>query len=401
MRRNIKWISIPIAVLAAGILFAACGGGDSTSGGSETSGEAASGAGQSLTILTWETYHEQEWLDEVEEKLDIHVDAVNTGSITEALAKVRANPSQFDIVLTTAGTLDKYVESDLLEPIDTSRVPNLKTNQLELPWEEGVTVNGDLYGLMYTWGTIPLAYLPEMTEGLNLKKYENAKGEITNWNVLWDPALKGRVTILEDALSVMPTVSLALGFENPWDMDEKETEEFEKKLFELRPQVRVLANGDNAQEAAFASGEAYAGLVGGPYAAGHLKKEGTNLVVNNEAEPGTAVWVDNYSITKEGGASSPEKLAAAYEFINYTLTVPWQARMVAETGQSGMIDLKQATSKEAKAQNLTKAEIYETLIPDTENGPAFYEKLHLLQEYEDLEAMLEIWNEFTSGVGGA
>jgi spermidine/putrescine-binding protein len=80
-------------------------------------------------------------------------------------------------------------------------------------------------------------------------------------------------------------------------------------------------------------------------------------VVKNEAEPGTAVWVDNYSMTKEGGASSPEKLAAAYEFINYTLTVPWQARMVAETGQSGMIDLQQATSKEAKAQNLTQAEI--------------------------------------------
>ena len=116
-------------------------------------------------MLTWETYHEQEWLDEVEEKLDIHVDAVNTGSITEALAKVRANPSQFDIVLTTAGTLDKYVESDLLEPIDVSRVPNLKTNQLELPWEEGVTVDGNLYGLMYTWGTIPLAYLPESLKG--------------------------------------------------------------------------------------------------------------------------------------------------------------------------------------------------------------------------------------------
>ena len=395
-------ISTALIVALCVLAVSGCGGGGSDeSGSSETNGSSASGAGQTLTMLTWETYHEQEWLDEVEEKLDIHVDAVNTGSITEALAKVKANPSQFDIVLTTAGTLDKYVESDLLEPIDVERVPNLKTNQLELPWEEGVTVNGNLYGLMYTWGTIPLAYVPESLEGLDLKQYENDKGEVINWNVLWDPALKGRVTILEDALSVLPTVSLALGFENPWDMDEKEFEEFETKLFELRPQVRVLANGDNAQEAAFASGEAWAGLVGGPYAAGHLKKEGTNLVVKNEAEPGTAVWVDNYSITKEGGASSPAKLAAAYEFINYTLTVPWQARMVAETGQSGMIDLQQATSKEAKAQNLTQAEIAETLIPDTEKGPAFFDKLHLLQEYKDLERMLEVWNEFTSGVGGA
>ena len=184
-----KMLGISTALLVAGILFSACGGGSDESGSSETNGSSASGAGQTLTILTWETYHEQEWLDEVEEKLDIHVNAVNTGSITEALAKVKANPSQFDIVLTTAGTLDKYVESDLLEPIDVKRVPNLKTNQLELPWEEGVTVNGKLYGLMYTWGTIPLAYVPESLEGLDLKQYENEKGEITNWNVLWDPAL--------------------------------------------------------------------------------------------------------------------------------------------------------------------------------------------------------------------
>jgi len=401
--KKLVGISTALLLTLFVLSISGCGGGSGSDGSesSETNASSASGAGQTLNILTWETYHEPEWLDEVEEKLDIHINALNVGSITEALAKVKANPSEFDIVLTTAGTLNKYVESDLLEPIDVKRVPNLKTNQLALPWEEGVTVNGKLYGLMYTWGTIPLAYVPELVENLDLEQYENDKGELTNWNVLWDPALKGRVTILEDALSVLPTVGLALGFDNPWDMNEQQFEEFETKLFELRPQVRVLANGDNAQEAAFASGEAYVGLVGGPYAAGHLKEEGKNLVVKNEAEPGTAVWVDNYSITKDGGASSPAKLAAAYEFINFTLTVPWQARMVAETGQSGMLNYQQATSSAAKAQHLTQAEIAETLIPDTEKGAAFYTKLHLLQEYRDLERMLELWNEFTSGVGGA
>mgnify|MGYP000957135073 CR=1 FL=1 len=388
-------------VAALGLLLASgCGGGGGGSEAEGTESTSVSGAGQTLNILTWQTYHEPEWLQEVEDKLDIHVNATNVGSITEALTKVRANPSEYDIVLATAGSLDKYVESDLLEPIDVKRVPNLRNNHLALPWQEGVTIGGKLYGIMYTWGTIPLAYVPESVEGLDLAKYENEKGEITNWNVLWDPALKGKVTILEDALSVMPTVGLALGFADPWNMNEQQFEEFREKLFALRPQIRALANGDDVQEAAFASGEAYVGLVGGPYVAGPLKEEGKELVIKNEAEPGTAVWVDNYAITKQGGASSPAKLAAAYEFINFTLTVPWQARMVAETGQSGMLDLQQATSAAAKAQGLGRAEIAETLIPETENGPAFFSKLHLLQEYSDLEAMLEVWNEFTSGVGG-
>src|SRR4051794_2744343 len=94
-----------------GLLVTACGGssGGSSEGGSNSSGsEASGGAGQTLNILTWETYHEPEWLKEVEEKLDIHINATNVGSITEALAKIEANPSQYDIVLTTAGTLPKY-----------------------------------------------------------------------------------------------------------------------------------------------------------------------------------------------------------------------------------------------------------------------------------------------------
>ena len=84
-------ISTALLVTLCVLAVSGCGGGGSDeSGSSETNGSSASGAGQTLTILTWETYHEPEWLEEVEEKLDIHVNATNIGSITEALAKVES-----------------------------------------------------------------------------------------------------------------------------------------------------------------------------------------------------------------------------------------------------------------------------------------------------------------------
>src|SRR6185312_15768872 len=106
-----------------------------------------------------------------------------------------ANPSQFDIVLATAGWFPQYAEAELLEPIDKSKVTALKHFELGFPWEEATTVEGTMYGVLYNWGDQPLAWVPEGIEGLNLKKYENSKGELDNWNVLWDPALKGMVTI--------------------------------------------------------------------------------------------------------------------------------------------------------------------------------------------------------------
>ena len=45
-------------------------------------------------------------------------------------------------------------------------------------------------------------------------------------------------------------VPLALGFKDPYNLDEEEFEAFEKKLFELRPQIKRLTSGFNDQTAA-------------------------------------------------------------------------------------------------------------------------------------------------------
>ncbi|MFN8215515.1 MAG: extracellular solute-binding protein [Solirubrobacterales bacterium] len=389
------------------LVLAACGGGSSSSGGGSSEGGGSetapseesegSGSGETINLLTWEGYHEPEWLEEFEQETGIKVNATNVGSPAEMFSKVKASPEQYDLILNTSGWFPQYVADELLEPIDKSKVTALKNIKLGFPWEEVDSVEGTLYGVLYNWGDQPLAWVPKAIEGLNLKKYENSKGELDNWNVLWDPQLKGKVSIFDDPTSVEPMVPLALGFENPYQLDEEEFEAFENKLFELEPQVKRLTTGFDDQTAALASGEASVAYLNIIAIQSTLHKEGKELEVNHLVKGGVPAWSDNYAITKAGGGN---KLAAIYKFINYTEEPAWQARFIGSTANSGTLNYEQATSPEAKQQGLTPEKLEETLIPATKLGDAFWKEMKFFQPVEDLERRLNVWNEFKLGLGG-
>jgi spermidine/putrescine transport system substrate-binding protein len=390
--KHLRWMSVVTAALLAAALLPACGGdSDETTGG----GGGGEAGGESISVLTWDGYDEPEWLKEFESETGISVAATSVGSPAEMFSKVKANPSQFDIVLATAGWFPQYVEADLLEPIDEGKVPAMKNIKLGFDWEEATSVDGTLYGILYNWGNQPLAWLPEKVKGLDLSKYENSQGELDDWNVLWDPALKGKVSIFDDPTSVEPMVPLALGFKNPYDLDEQEFEAFEKKLLELRPQVKRLTTGYDDQITQLASGEASVAYLNIISIAATLNQEGTTLEVNNAVRQGVPAWSDNLAITKEGGAN---QLDAVYEFINASLAPEWQARFIATTANSGTLNYEQATSQESKSAGLTPAKLEETLIPSTQQGDAFFSKQLFFQPVEDLQRRLDLWNEFKLGL---
>ena len=386
--------ALAISALAA-ILLVACG-----SSSNDTTGEGGGGgeaSGGSLSILSWDGYDEPEWLKQFERESGISVTSTSVGSPAEMFSKVKANASQYDIVLATAGWFPQYVEADLLEPIDEAEVPAMKDIKLGFPWEEATSVEGTLYGILYNWGNQALAWLPEEIKGVDLAKYENSKGELDDWNVFWDPALKGKVSIFDDPTSVEPMVGLALGFKNPYQLNEQQFEEFEKKLLELRPQVKRLTTGYDDQLAQLQSGEASVAYLNIISIAAALKQEGTTLDVNNLVKQGVPAWSDNLAITKEGGGGN---LDAVYKFINASLDQKWQARFIATTANSGTLNYEQATSKEAKSAGLTPAKLEETLIPETRLGDAFFSKQLFFQPVEDLQKRLNLWNEFKLGIEG-
>jgi spermidine/putrescine-binding protein len=120
-------------------------------------------------------------------------------------------------------------------------------------------------------------------------------------------------------------------------------------------------------------------------------KKGVIIGANHKVPQGVPAWSDNATLTKEGGANKQD---ACYEFINETISLPWQARLVKDTGNTGTLSYDQA-----KEEGLTDKDLAVTLIPLTQEGDAFFEKMVFFQAVEDLDRRIEVWDEFKLGIG--
>jgi spermidine/putrescine transport system substrate-binding protein len=379
----LRIVVIALVTALVGAVVAACGGG----------GGSGSGDPNTLNVLTWETYHDKAWLDEFTKQTGIKVNAVNVGSADEMFAKVKANPNQFDVVLVTAGWFDNYAKSGLLEPIDMSKISAAPNPGFD--WQSVASSGGKQYGVLYNWGNQPLAWIPgSIPNTPELSKYLDPQGRPNDWNILWDPAFAGKVSIFDDPTSVLPMIPLALGINDPYHLNDQQFSAVQNRLNALRPQIKRLTSGFNDQTSQFANGEATIGYLNNIASVAALKKDGKVLEVNNEVKQGVPGWTDNYAITK-GGAG---KLDSVYKFINYTLTVPWQARFIAASGNSGALSLAQAKSPEAVNAGLTPEALDATLIPATASGETFFSKLRFFQPVEDLSKRVDMWNQFKLGI---
>jgi spermidine/putrescine transport system substrate-binding protein len=367
------------ALMCVGV--AACGGGSDNANPKE------------LNVLTWETYHDPAWLDAFTQETGIKVNAVNVGSADEMFAKIKANPNQFDIALVTSGWFDNYAKAGLLEAIDASKITSQPNPGFD--WKTVASSGGTQYGVLYNWGDQPMAWLPDSIPNTpEMAKYLDDQGRPNDWNILWDPAFTGKVSIFDDPTSVLPMVPLALGISDPYNLNAEQFTQVQDKLNALRPQIKRLTSGFNDQTTQFANGEATIGYLNNIASVAALKKDGKTLLVNNEVKQGVPAWSDNYSITKAGA----KKADSVYKFINYTMTVPWQARFIAASGNSGTLSLEQAKSPEAVSAGLNQEALDATLIPATAAGEAFFKGLKFFQPVEDLSKRVEMWNQFKLGI---
>jgi len=356
---------------------------------------AATRSATTLNILTWQGYQDPKWLAEFKAKTGITVNQESVGAPAEMFAKVRANPGQYDVVFCTAGWFANYVNDDLLMPIDESRIPNIKLISNVFPWRHATTVNGKSYGVLYNWGDVPLGWLSKMVPGsYNVSKYLNKQGVPWDWNILWDPQFKGLVSMFDSPTDVYPMIGLAAGLKNPYHLSPNGLKLVKQKLLALRPQIKRLTSGFNDQTNQFVSKEAIIGYLNNALVAVDVNKAGVPFAANHVMKQGTPAWSDNASITTHGGA---KKLDAVYKFINYELSIPWQARFVAASGNDGTLSYAQAVSPQAKAAGLRAKQLGVTLIPQTRNK-AFFPSLVFYQSTNVLQQELNIWNEFKLGI---
>lgn len=119
--------------------------------------------------------------------------------------------------------VDFYVpftaRAGLLAPLDASKIPNLQKVFPQFQTSENLNVDGKLYAVPLTWGSLPLMYNADVI-----------KEPPASWHELFNPAYKGKAAVVEDSLGVlMIFCRMANATMTPWFM----TKEMKDKTVEL------------------------------------------------------------------------------------------------------------------------------------------------------------------------
>ena len=325
-----------------------------------------------VTILTWETYHDDPWVAAFTERTGTEVQVIRAGSVDEMYATTRSGAIKPDLVYFDTGSIPRYLAADLIEPIDPSNIENLENILPTLNWQEFNKFGDGVYGIPYQWGTQPLMY--------NADKMEKP----TSWAALWDEAHAGKVSTFDDAYVNLPMVALYAGVADPYNLDDAGFEAVREALRRLRPQIRTISRGYDDMANIFMSGDADIAYCQNIATSHTLRERGKNVQVTYPEE-GTPAWVDNAVLTK--GANRPE----VYAFISEGLTKSWQAKLIGNGG-NGILSEADALENGAPEDVVAKTEIASA------NDPGFWQKMSVLQTPEDFDRRLALWNDFKAGV---
>lgn len=111
-----------------------------------------------------------------------------------------------DVVTPSAYYVPLNVKGGVLQPLDSSRIPNLQGVMPIFRDVSDLVIGGKRYAVPFAWGSCPLMY--------NAKEVTDPP---TSWGALFEDRYKGRVAVTADLTGVtIPFASLATGTKTPW-----------------------------------------------------------------------------------------------------------------------------------------------------------------------------------------
>ncbi len=306
----------------------------------------AQGSSGSVNIFAWAGYLNDEMLAAFEKETGIKANYTPYGTNDELLNQLRANNGGgFDIIWPTVDRVPNYVEFELVQPIDESKVnvdnclPSAWTNSANL----GAVIDGKRYQVPTDWGTEAVSFDKDQAP----LEYGTA-----SYGDIWKPEMKSKATVRGHS----GLVGLGLWLEGegklPMPMaDAFKSEENMVKIYDVileeaiarKANIAQFWSNENEAQGAFRVNGCAIGQTWDSTAAA-LAKEGLPIGFIAPKE-GALAWMEGVAIPK--GA---ENLDQAYAFINWFLTPEAGAMYTNATSiNSTAVGAADMTSDDAKA----------------------------------------------------
>ncbi len=277
-------------------------------------------AAETLRVLAWQGYADDDWVAAFEEKTGADVDVVIIGTDDELWAKIQGSGGQdFDVLAVNTAQLQRYIDAKLVQPIDLTLLPNQQAGLerfRDLTKISGATRDGAVYGIPFAYDSIGLIYDPA--------KVSPAP---TSWAVMWDPQYKGRVLAYDNGEHNFSVTSLLQGSQSPFNLSDADLEAAKTKLVELKRNIlSFYSTPDEALQIYQSNDVALVFANYGQMQVKAMKDAGLEVAYINPSE-GALAWLDTWAVTV--GAKDT---ALAHAWIDFVMDPAIGAAMAERTG---------------------------------------------------------------------
>jgi spermidine/putrescine-binding protein len=259
-----------------------------------------------ISILSWEGYADDSFVKPFVQQTGCKVSATYVGSNDEFIAKVISGGGNYDLVTPSNDTTMRLIDAGAVEPIDTTKIPNM-ADFFEIfkaaPW---TTKNGRTYGVPYGWGIARI-----------IVDRSAVRSTPDSLAFLWDPSLKSKVSIWDDVEAIY-TASRYLGYKNTYDLSDAQLEKVKAALIALKPNIRKYWATTGEMGTLMNQREVVAGNSWESTLAA-LWKSGRD-VIDVPVKEGRSGWADSWMIVK-GAGSRP----CIYKWLDYVSSPKAQA----------------------------------------------------------------------------
>ena len=325
-------------------------------------------ADRELTVFDWAGFEEPSIFQAYVDKHGDSPTYAFYGDDDEAFQKV-ASGFKADVIHPCSQMVGKYRDAGLIEPWDTSRIPNFE--QIEERFLDSEVFRDDqgVWFIPTDWGATAIAYNTETVPA----------EDVASLSVFTNPKYQGRTSLPDSSDDVWALAYLATGVTDWSEVTDEQFQAAAAWLREAHANVAAYWADPSEQAQLMASG---AVDVAWSWNDGVVYLQADNYPVGFQREPaeGSSTFFCGYVNVKDGPGSEDK----AYDFINAWLE-PSAAKALLDTigyGHTSAAAMATIVDEPAVAEGL--AEIDAPVLAQTPNDPELRQRQ--LAEFEKIKA---------------
>jgi putative spermidine/putrescine transport system substrate-binding protein len=280
------------------------------------------GEGQ-LALISVDGYLDDSWVKPFVDQTGCAITKKLVGPSDEMVSLMKdGGGGTYDMVSASGDIGLRLIYDGNVKPMNTSLIPDWNNFNPFFKDPAFNTISGVHYGISLQWGPNSLLF--------NTRKFPNAP---TSWNVIYDPANKGLITVpdspmqIADAALYLSKSQPSLGIKDPYELTKKQFDAVVALLKQQKPLIREYWSIPSQEISMFQNAQVFVGA-GSSYQAEQLKTAGATIAETIPTEGATG-WADTWMLATK--APHPN---CAYMWTKWVSTPKVQAQQAWYFGES-------------------------------------------------------------------